>query len=150
MIQAAKAKLEISSTVERTPDGSKISVSTVLSNIGSSPLWVNKRFLFNTVFAPKPFREIWFDVKDPNGKMLEFRCRIKAGTAHIEDYDILPPGENVKAEIKLSRCFDMKEKGSYQIKAHYQDGNKEVPPAPSDAAHLKEELESETIKITIE
>lgn len=151
MTQAAiKAKLEISPTVEKTEDGLKVMVSTVLSNTGSSPLWVNKRLLFNTVYAPKPRREIWFDVKTPSGKVLEFDCKIKADKPREEDYTLLPPGEAVKAEIKLSKCFDMQEKGNYQVKAHYQDGNKEVPPAPENAAHLKEELESETIKITIE
>ena len=151
MTQATvKAKLEISSTIKKTSDDQEVSINTVLSNTGSSPLWVNKRLLFNTVYAPKPFREIWFDVKAPNGKILEFECKIKAGAAREEHYTLLPPGEVIKAEIKISKCFDMQEKGTYQIKAHYQDGNKEVPPAPEDAAHLKEELESETIKIAIE
>lgn len=151
MTQATvNAKLEISPTVEKTPDGLKVVVNTVLSNTGSIPLWVNKRLLFNTVYAPKPRREVWFDVKAPNGKILEFDCKIKADKPHEEDYTLLPPGEAVKTEIKISKCFKMQEKGNYQIRAHYQDGNNEVPPAPGDAAHLKEELESETIKISIE
>lgn len=139
-----KAKLEIS------PEGSAANVNVVLTNTGSSPLWVNKRFLFNTVYAPKPFREIWFDVKTPTGKRLEFICKVKAGAASQEHYTLLPPGDAVKTEIKISRCFDMREKGKYEVKAYYQDGNDEVPPSPSDALHLKEELVSETIKIEIE
>lgn len=145
-----KAKLEISPFIKESPDGHETSVNAVLTNNGSSPLWVNKRFLFNTVYAPKPFREIWFDVTSPTGKKLEFICKVKAGSARQEHYVLLPPGENVKAEVKISRCFDMKEKGKYEIKAHYQDGNSEVPPSPSEALHLKEELVSETIKISIE
>ena len=151
MTQATvKAKLEISPIIQKTPDGQEVRINTVLTNSGSSPLWVNKRLLFNTVYAPEPFREIWFDVKAPNGEKLNFRCKVKAVWAREEHYTILPPGEAVKAEIRLSRCFDMKEKGNYQIKAHYQDGNDEMPPAPADAEHLKEELESETIKVSIE
>lgn len=150
MTQATvSAKLEISPTVEKTSDEQELAVNAVLSNTGSTPLWVNKRFLLNTVYSPKPFREIWLDVKAPNGKMLEFRCRIKAGYAREEHYAVLSPGESVKAEIKISNCFDMTEKGEYEIKAHYQDGTKEVPPAPSNTVHLKDELESKTIKISI-
>lgn len=144
------AKLEISPSVKQTTDGAEIVVNAVLTNTGSTALWVNKRMLFNTVYAPKNFREIWFDVKSPGGKMLEFQCKVKAGAARPEHYVALPAGESVNAEIKLSRCFDMKEKGNYQVQAHYQDGNKEVPPAPADAKHLAGELQSAPIKVAVE
>lgn len=151
MTQATvSARLEISPTIGKTTNAQEVGVNVVLSNTGSSPLWVNKRFLLNTVHSPKPFREIWLDVKAPNGKMLEFRCRIKAGYAREEHYALLPPGGSVKAEMRISDCFDMQEKGIYQIKAHYQDGSKEVPPAPENAVHLKDGLESQTIKISVE
>ena len=144
------AKLEISPSIEKTSDGVKVRIKTVLTNSGATPVWVNKRMLFNTVYAPKPFREIWFDVKAPSGDKLEFRCKVKAGAAREEHYALLKPGESVERDIRLSDCFNMAEKGEYEIKAHYQDGNKEVPPAPSNTVHLKDEFESKTIKISIQ
>lgn len=144
------AKLEISPLIEKTSDGVKVRIKAVLTNSGASPLWVNKRMLFNTVYAPNQFREIWFDVKAPSGDKLEFRCKVKAGAAREEHYSILKLGESVERDIRLSNCFNMAEKGEYEIKAHYQDGNKEVPPAPSNTVHLKDELESKIIKISIQ
>ncbi len=120
-----------------------------LQNTGAAEAWVNKRLLFNTVFAPKQFRELWFDVKAPNGEILRFICKVKAGEPQESDYRVLRPREQHTATVKLSPCFDFSQVGTYLLRANYQDGNEAPPPPPGGALHLSQLLHSAPFQLVI-
>ncbi len=145
-----KAILQLEIQDEGTEDGDKPALKVTIYNADENPLWVNKRFLFNNGNAPKSFKELWFKVISPNGKELDFGCKIRAGFPEASDYIVLKPKEMVSKLIKISMCFDFSEQGKYKVQGFYQDGNEEPPDAPTGAIHLENMITSKAIEVTKE
>jgi hypothetical protein len=129
--------------------GEPVEVEAVLQNSGDQPLWVNKRLLLNSAFAPPPFREVSLDVRGPDeGQEVRFICKIRAGEALPKDYVVLKAGEKLSAPLPL-KCFDLSKEGVYTVTAHYADGNPKVPPPPAGETHLSQPLTSSPVQIRI-
>lgn len=139
-------KLEIRPESAEDAKGKVIVVAT-LRNEGKGPVWVNKRMLWNNPNTAAKFRELWFEVISPEGKALEFTCKVKAGFAKDSDYAVLQATENVTANVELSKCYKFDKAGAYKVKAFYMDSNGDEHKAPGDTPHLAQMLTSNVVSI---
>jgi hypothetical protein len=118
----------------------KNGLSMVLRNVSSVALWVNARGALNSEGDPAAFREVWLEVNDERDRRHGYNCFAKPRTVIPDDYRVLPPSESLEIHLDTS-CYDLVP-GRYRAVAHYQDGNKHPPRAPSGAAHLDGLLQS--------
>jgi hypothetical protein len=149
MTTKTAVKLELLSTSPRVVSGQPVNVTAQLRNTGSGEVWVNKRMLLNTAHAPASMREVWLEVTGPDGQGVPFSCKIRAGQAQADDYELLGPNDTIPIQLDLTECFDFKETGSYRIQASYQDGTPDAPAAPAGVKHLVDRLDSAVLTIEV-
>jgi hypothetical protein len=142
------ARLEIGFEGSSVVSGETPKLMIRVRNTGSRPLWVNTRFALNSEFAAPDFRDLWLSVVAPDAKRIEFDCKVKGRLATRNDYQIVEVDKSVERIEELG-CFDITVPGTYRITAKYRDGGHEPPAAPARAVHLKEELESAPVELTV-
>jgi hypothetical protein len=114
-----------------------------LKNRSNGPLWINTRLALDGP-TPPGLSEVWLEVTGPSGRV-EFDCKTNRPFASVKNYAVLQPNETVTRSAEL-RCFEGLEPGvDYTARAHYQDRNDKVPPAPAGAVHLGEEIVSASV-----
>lgn len=142
------AVIELSGTATATRTA--VPVQLVLRNTGGVSLWVNQRLLINTEHAPAEARDVWFEVVAPDGHKLAFQEKVRAGAAEAKYYRALEKGQSKQIAIELSRYFEFDKPGTYEVIAHYQDGNPKPPLAPHGITHLASSLRSASLKLQIQ
>lgn len=144
-----KCVLEIKLESQQVRLGQGVQMAIQLRNTGSASLWVNRRMLVNNVHSPATMRELWIDAVGPDGQPLVFATHVRAGEAGAGDYGVLRPGQAVSRQVTLSKLYPLDKAGTYRITAHYQDGTRELPKAPADAAHLSDRVSSATATLEV-
>lgn len=116
-------------------------------NGGDAPVWWNARALLNAPHAPAAFRELWLEVTADDGTEVPFNCKVNAGEAKVEDYELLAPGAVHDVAVDLEYCYALARGGRFRVVAHYRDGTPSPPPAPPGAVALTRELVSAPVML---
>jgi hypothetical protein len=111
-------------------------------NGGEAPVWWNARALLNRHHAPAAFRELWLDVTATDGTEVPFNCKVNAGEASADDYELLAPGATHDVAVDLEHCYDLARGRRLRVVLHYRDGTPSAPAAPPGVASLTAELVS--------
>lgn len=117
-----------------------------IRNTASTPLVVNRRLAPNSIFAPSPFREVSFVVRDASQAELEFGPRINRGAPKPADFQQLMPGETLVREYPLREYFALDKPGQYSVQAVYQ--NQSDPGSGTEA--WKGEIKSNVVSFRLE
>ncbi len=134
--------------VVRSP-GSPANLSIRVRNGGDAPVWWNARALLNAPHAPAAFRELWLEVTADDGTEVPFNCKVNAGEAKVEDYELLAPGAAHDVAVNLEYCYDLARGGRFRVVAHYRDGAPSPLPAPAGAVALTTELVSAPVTLDL-
>ena len=116
---------------------------------GDAPVWWNARALLNRPHAPAAFRELWLDVTSYDGAEVPFNCKVNAGEASVDDYELLAPGATHDVAVNLEDCHDVTGGGRFRVVLHYRDGNPSPPAAPAGAVALAAELVSAPVTLEL-
>ena len=93
----------------------------ILQNAGDESLLVNSRLAINKPFAPEPFRDVYFSLKDPSGEPVDFMLKINIGAPRGEDFEDLAPGETAEQPFDLDIYFAFEQPGEYSLQAVYEN-----------------------------
>jgi hypothetical protein len=99
--------------------GAPLEATVELTNAGDEPLLVNRRLALNTATAPRAQREVWFEVKGPGEQPRDFQAKVKIGPPQPGDAVELAPGASISHAWNLADYFDLREPGTYWIRANY-------------------------------
>ena len=105
---------------ERHAHGQPIAGKLTLQNAGDEVLLANCRLTVNKPFAPAPFREVYFVLKDPSGKPVDFMLKINIGEPRSEDFKELAPGESAEKPFHLDMYYSLEQPGEYSLQAVYE------------------------------
>ena len=137
-------------TLEVVPSpGSPTTLLARFRNGGDAPVWWNARALLNRPHAPAAFRELWLEVRADDGTEVPFNCKVNAGEARVDDYELLAPGATRDVALNLEPCYDLARGGRFRVVAHYRDGTPSPPPAPAGAVALTVELASVPVTLDL-
>jgi hypothetical protein len=137
--------LTLTAEKETYSTGEPLLVKVVLSNTGPDPVVVNARMSLNAPFTPSAFREISFELTDPDGGPVVFEARINRGFPNVEDFQALDPGEQIERAYRLDTYHDLAGPGRYRARAVYQNERD-----PEDGRRAwKGELRSEEVALTV-
>jgi len=118
-------------------------------NGAEPPVWWNARALLNAPHAPAAHRELWLEVTAEDGTEVPFNCKVNAGEAKVEAYELLAPGAAHDVAVNLEYCYDLARGGRFRVVAHYRDGASLPPPAPAGAVALTTELVSAPVMLDL-
>ncbi len=128
LVQAAppkKPKLEFRAALDKSTHtrNDPVLVTFTLQNTGQSSVWVNSRFYLNSQTVPKDDREIYLAVTAPSGAEVPCTFSYPTGLPKSDDFKLLEPGQEVASEQPrdLRGFFDLKESGTYTVRAVYQN-----------------------------
>jgi hypothetical protein len=107
-------------------------VRVLLQNRSERTAWISRRMVLNRESAGPTGREVWFDVVGPDGKAINFGCKVRAMANDPSQYMTLEPGQLFGRELNLSRCYDLQEGKKYSLTVHYQDGTLISPPPAAE------------------
>lgn len=140
--------LELALSLDRDAyaPGDPIAGKVVLRNSGSTALVVNSRLALNSIFAPRPYREVSFLVTDPSDSEVEFGPRINRGRPKADDFKQLMPGDTLVREYAIQRYFALKKPGKYSVQAVYQ--NQSDPGTGTEV--WKGEIKSNVVSFTLQ
>jgi SAM-dependent methyltransferase len=99
--------------------GAPLEATVELTNAGDEPLLVNRRLALNTATAPRAQREVWFEVTGPGEQPRDFQAKVKIGPPQPGDAVELAPGASISHAWNLADYFDLREPGTYWIRANY-------------------------------
>lgn len=127
-----------------------VTVQLCLRNTDDVPLWANQRLVVNAEHAPMEARDVWLHVVDASGQELAFQEKVRAGAALAKHYRTLVKGQSKQMAIELSRYFDFDKPGTYEVTAHYHDGNPQPPAGPKGSIYLAGTLHSASLKLQLQ
>ena len=95
----------------------------VLRYQGVEPILVNRRLIPTPQFSGSPgcLDSVYFIIKNPLGKILHFRLKIRFTCPKPEDFVILSNGEEIIQTQRLENIFDFGESGVYTIQSIYNN-----------------------------
>jgi len=99
--------------------GEPMQVELTLASTGTAPVVVNSRLALNTVHAPRPFREVVFEMRGPGGALLPFLSKVRIGKPEPQHVTELAPGQSLERRYDLAPHFDLEAPGSYAVRAFY-------------------------------
>ena len=129
--------------------GSPVRICFMLVHTHAPPLWLNRRFLLGSPPAPRFARELWLDLRAPDGRNLVPRDEPRPASAAATDYGLLAPREEARIDVDLAERYGLTQPGRYLLRAHYADGNERSWPAPAGAVTLREHLQTPKIELRI-
>ncbi len=143
----APLELVITLDKEEYAKDDNIMVNVKLVNIGKDPIYVNKRFNFNSKESAKEFREIYLTVISPEGEDLECKVNSEAGFPRTDNFQLLGKGEEavLDRDKNVKYYYDFTKPGEYEITAHY----KNIYGKELGLDVYKEEIISKPVKITL-
>ncbi len=124
---AIAAKKDVEFTISCDKDEYKktdpVMIDLKLKNRSKKPIYVNKRFYVGPEDSPKKRREVDISVISPGGERLPYTRTYEPGLPKTDYFVLLDPGEEAGLERKLylKSYFDMKEAGTYEIRATYRN-----------------------------
>lgn len=122
---AAKQPLELRLWLDKASYSASepIHASMALKNTGKQPVWVNARFYMSAPTGPGNGRDGHFIVTAPSGAELPCMVTVRAGFPKSDDFKRLEPGQEITmgSPRELRRFFDLKEPGTYVVRAVYQN-----------------------------
>ena len=104
--------------------GEKIVVIVTLANFTQQPLVVNKRLRMIPDYRYREAYELWFHVIGPeNTPIAPIKVMENWRQLYItpEDFVELAAGGQWQQNVTLSSCFDLSQRGVYQIVAEYHN-----------------------------
>ncbi len=122
---AAPAPISVRIVTDKTEykKGERIQVSFELTNLGDSPIYVNKRLYVNPDTLPADDREVLLKLMLPSGSAAPYKFSYAIGLPQSDDFELLPPNQSVKGarQWDLSSFFDLNETGAYTLGGTYQN-----------------------------
>jgi hypothetical protein len=130
-------------TVPRGPVSisDQIVVNLELVNTGTEAQYVNARF----AVAPA-IGEVRFAIRSQE-REIPFRFRVRLGEAKASDFLLLQPGERVIAGYCLTRGYNLRQPGKYDISAEYV--SQTVPPELQDEHVFQGRLQAPGVALVI-
>lgn len=124
-----------------------IKITFTLKNIGTAPVYVNKRFFLGPEEDLINDREVFLSVTSPSGQKLPYKFSYKTGFPKADYFALLSPGEEAVSEYprNINGSFEFNEPGEYKITAVYQ--NAYGPEIGIDA--FKNRIESNAVTVNI-
>lgn len=106
---------EFSITVPSTSVSSNdhVVLTMAVENTSERDYYVNARF----AAVPK-VGDVWLKVRY-GGKEVPYKFRVRLRPLEASDFVLLKPGERVVAGVELSKGYNLKEAGTYEIEAVY-------------------------------
>ena len=100
-----------------------IQITFKLKNIGTTPVYVNKRFFLGPEEGLVNDREVFLSVRSDSGQKLLYKFSYKTGLPKTDYFVLLKPGEEAVSEYprNINGSFEFNEPGEYKITATYQN-----------------------------
>ena len=118
-------KLEFHASFDKTSytRNDPLLVTFTLKNAGKQPVWVNTRFYLSSQSAPDDDRDVSLILTSPSGKEIPCTFSYPTGFPKSDYFKLLQPGEEAASEHPrdLRGFFDLKEAGTYTVRAVYQN-----------------------------
>ncbi|HEY1016361.1 MAG TPA: hypothetical protein VGE07_26870 [Herpetosiphonaceae bacterium] len=124
--------------------GDPVTVTVRLLNDSDQPVVVNQRLALNAAFAPLPFRDVAFLVRDSAGNQRDFQVRVRIGEPGDKDFGLLEPQQSITRDYDLAEFFDLGQPGEYAVEARYQNQAR-----PGDGEAWQGELASNILRLAV-
>ena len=122
---AKPPKLEFRASLDQGAykSGEPVQISFTLKNADKQPVWVNTRFYLSSQSAPDDDRDVYLILTSPSGKEVPCTFSYPTGFPKSDYFKLLQPGEETASEHPrdLRGFFDLKEAGTYTVRAVYQN-----------------------------
>lgn len=121
---SAALQFQISFDQEEYKVKDPIYIHLELTNKGSEPVYINKRFYISSEDIDPKDKEVFFRVKGPSGEEVPYKAKhYDTGLPKTEYFVLLDPKESITSERKknLKAYFDFKTPGKYKVTAVYQN-----------------------------
>jgi hypothetical protein len=113
-----------------------------LVNRGDRDVWVSRRMALNGPDAPDPYRDLWLEVRDIEGRPVVFMCAVRIGSASHRHYIRLEPGKAIGQLLDLASCYSVVPGKRYEIVAHWHDMGPESEKPAKGALKTNGELQA--------
>jgi len=120
-----------------------------LVNHTNANLWINSRMALERFSDLSDHRELWLQVRGPDGAEVPLECIKNIRPASSENYRVIRPGEHASHTEMLTSCFALDKPGVYTIVAFYQDGNPDPPPSPAGATYVSSLIQSAPVMFEV-